>query len=359
MDASDYLDHLVADTRPHFASQATSQSPFEAQQRLGHATSQPLHSGLSIAVTDSVLPTTSWPNFESTEQFNTEPYIGHRQFPSSQQLARLPFNGHQSHIPPSNLHTSFVSNSETNHQGHQDQSQSQISGILGQDLVQESTAYQWPARMPSNALWLTSSSPPIAPLGRPALETLMAQLQLEAHLANEKAQLADKRAQMAEQRTRQAEKKAQKLEKQCNEQLSIIHRLRGTVSPSRLMSPRSADDKANPALFSTPVRTDTGGSTESDLSGITAPDPGDPGTVEDFIADVQSNAINESEQDLHGVQYLLEAEEDSSIPRAEHAKRSLDSGYGTNRTDDGANQFVRPSDTILSPVDPSLLYPHT
>lgn len=136
-----------------------------------------------------------------------------------------------------------------------------------------------------------------------------------------------------------ADEKIQRLKKQNNE-------LEETI---RQLTEKAHTPNIDPALFVTHIRTDTNNSTDSDLSGITAPDPENPGSLEQLIADVDSDEIDDdSTQDTYNVEFLLCPREDGIVPRAIQGMPSVDSGCGTNKTDSNTPQHVRPSDTMKS-----------
>lgn len=212
---------------------------------------------------------------------------------------------------------------------------------------------QWQLQSPQMSasqenLW---SSPPVQNYGEENLHGLMARLHLieaeNRRVREEKQQLEEENRQLKELTTIQAQRE--------QKHLNIIDKMISNLALHQsTTSGAESKDIEKPTSVSTPTRSNTDNSTASDLSGIAERDPHSLGTVEEFNKDLASDLFDEPEQELRDVQYLPEME--LGVPRALQGMPSVDSGYGTNKTDDSAPQFVKPSDTMRSPMDMGITF---
>ncbi|QDS72418.1 hypothetical protein FKW77_009089 [Venturia effusa] len=213
----------------------------------------------------------------------------------------------------------------------------------------ESGDPQYPAQWQLQSLSTTDpqrdpwSHSPVADHGEDNLQGLMARLIL-----------SDQRTREEKQRL---EEENRRLKELVTQQEDTINRLSIQASDQSKISDAQYQDKERPMFDSTSARSNSSSPTASDLSGIAERQPHNLATAEEFNNDLFSEFFNIPEQDMRDVQYLPTAE--LGVRRASQGMPSDDSGYGTHKTGDSAPQYVRPGDTIISPIDPNLTFSHT
>lgn len=304
--------------------------------------SQPSAMGLpsteAVPVQHNSLPTSDFPQPSDSQpifqEFSPAPQPSPVQV--NMQLNNIANNQHSAGFIryPASLHTMY--SHERSFADQPDQNMAQNFQYL--------TKSQWNEQAPNNPNVAPYGSSPVFQ-GRPNdVMDLMVQL----HIAREQAQLQKERAQQAEEKNRQLEE--------------IIRNLsRTTISPSQIMGQPPTEVRGDPVLYSTPARSSTRESTDSDLSGIAARDA--PTTVtldddDDLMADLFPGVAQPVQQDMQDTQYLTEENNiphnDSKFPSSED-----DSGYCTLPMDMSLDFPVKPLESNSASLDSSLVPPHT
>jgi hypothetical protein len=140
--------------------------------------------------------------------------------------------------------------------------------------------------------------------------------------------LSEKKARLAEEKAQSIEEENRELKETCKRQLIVIGNLSEGRPPNVVIPFSQPKDGIDPALFTTPARSNTRESTDSDVSGIATQDEPKTVSIDEFLADFPDYPPDLS-QDTQGVHYLTEK---NTIPHTEQGQPSTagDSGYGTN-----------------------------